>query len=114
MSKALWTTTFPNQMPKKSERRKRISPISKSQRAKLLIYSRQRIAFLREHKRCAVFPNLRATEIHHQRGRAGSLLLDIQYWLAVSFKGHRWIHDNINEARKGGFIAEAGDWGKTI
>lgn len=49
-------------------------------------------------------------EIHHTRGRLGSLLTDKRYWLAVSKQGHRWIHSNITEARKRGWICEKGKW----
>ena len=50
------------------------------------------------------------TEVHHMRGRAGSLLLDQRYWLAVSKQGHRWIHSNIEKARALGWLCELGKW----
>lgn len=54
-------------------------------------------------KRCAVFPVLPATEIHHKRGRVGALLNDERYWLPVSRKGHVEIEMNPAWARKMGF-----------
>ena len=49
-------------------------------------------------------------EVHHVRGRAGSLLLDKRYWMAISKAGHRWIHAHVEEARKHGWICERGLW----
>ncbi len=45
-----------------------------------------------------------STEIHHKKGRTGDLLLDEKYWLAVSRKGHNWIHDNPEKAYEKGFL----------
>ena len=60
-------------------------------------------------KQCAVYPTLRATEIHHIRGRLGPLLNDERYWLAVSRQGHRWIlHLFPDEARSRGLACLAG------
>ena len=74
-------------------------------------YMRLRDIFLQEHRQCAVYPNKRSTEVHHSRGRTGSLLLDTRFWFAVSHDGHRWIHDNIEAARQRGLICEKGFWG---
>jgi len=52
----------------------------------------------------------RLNEIHHTRGRAGSLLRDQRFWLAVSKQGHRFIHSNIEESRRRGWICAAGLW----
>lgn len=47
---------------------------------------------------------IEATEIHHKKGRVGSLLNDTSFWLAVSREGHTWIDNNPDEARKLGFL----------
>lgn len=52
----------------------------------------------------------RLTEIHHTRGRLGSLLMDKRFWMAVSKAGHRYIHSHPAEARRRGWICEAGLW----
>jgi len=52
----------------------------------------------------------KATQVHHSRGRLGDLLLDERFWVAVSAKGHEWIHENISHARKVGLICEPGQW----
>ena len=49
---------------------------------------------------------------HHIRGRSGELLWATEWFLAVSCEGHRWIEDHKEEARKHGWEAQRGDWGK--
>lgn len=49
-------------------------------------------------------------EVHHTRGRAGALLTDERFWVAVSKQGHRWIHAHPAEARRRGWLCEAGKW----
>lgn len=68
------------------------------------IYRELRIPFLEriENMFCAVYPNLRATEIHHMRGR-GKYLNDTSTWLAVSRPGHEWIENNPKLSRERGF-----------
>src|SRR4051812_11015569 len=56
-------------------------------------YLKQNKIFLEKNTRCAVFPQLRATQVHHKKGRRGKLLLDQRYWIAVSDEGHTKIHD---------------------
>lgn len=72
---------------------------------------------LPENRFCAVAKALnklpaRSTQVHHMRGRIGRLLLDKRYWKPVSNDGHRWIHDNIEEARALGLICQRGEWHK--
>lgn len=55
---------------------------------------------------------IRATQVHHVRGRAGKLLIDQRFWLPMSDAPHKWIHNNIAEARKLGLICPKGEWGK--
>jgi hypothetical protein len=45
-----------------------------------------------------------ATQIHHMRGRAGPLLCDVRFWLAVCDKCHKYIHEHGKEARKRGVL----------
>lgn len=51
-----------------------------------------------------------ATEVHHIRGRLGTLLLDKRFWLAVNRKTHDWIRDNPEKARYLGFLCQRGEW----
>lgn len=76
-------------------------------------YNKRRVPFLAAHPVCPVLLALqgvtRATEtIHHTRGRAGALLLDERFWLAVSMEGHRWIEDNKAEAKRRGWTLPGG------
>ena len=52
----------------------------------------------------------RINEVHHKFGRMGDLLRWQPGWLLVSKAGHRWIHSNIAEARRRGWIAPHGKW----
>ncbi len=51
---------------------------------------------------------LKATDVHHQRGRANALLLDERFWLPVSRRGHDWINRNPAAAKLLGLVA--GPW----
>lgn len=46
----------------------------------------------------------RSVEIHHKRGRTGLMLLNEEFWLAVSRNGHNFIHNNPKEAYERGFM----------
>ncbi len=52
----------------------------------------------------------RLNEVHHRFGRLGELLEWQPGWMAVSKQGHRWIHSNIEEAMKRGWIGPKGTW----
>lgn len=54
-----------------------------------------------------------ATEVHHKRGRIGSLLCDGRHWLLVCRTAHHWIHDNPRAAVEAGFI-DALHWNATV
>lgn len=79
--------------------RKPIRKVSAERSKRLREYSPRRAKWLAINNRCAVFPELRATEIHHTRGRIGRLLNMIEFWVPVSRKGHDWINANPAEAR---------------
>lgn len=79
-----------------------------------IIYRQERLWFLADpaNEFCPVAwaglipgPNNRATtQLHHMKGRAGSLYLDKRFWLAVSHEGHRFIHDNPKVAFERGWM----------
>lgn len=93
-------------------RKKPIRRRSKSRQAIIGRYMELRQEFLEQHPLCAVYPNRRSTDIHHIRGRAGNLMLDTRFWLAVSRQGHNRIHTEPEWARRHGFLAQQGQWGK--
>lgn len=53
-----------------------------------------------------------ATELHHARGRVGSLLTDTRFIIPVCAAGHRAIHEHPEAARKAGLLCKKGDWNK--
>lgn len=68
-------------------------------------YQIARIEFLSEpqNQKCAVYPYKKATQVHHKKGRTGSLLYDKRYFLPVSDEGHEFIHNNHDWAINMGF-----------
>ena len=112
-----------------SKPRKPIRPVSKRRQAVTEEYRKAARAFVRAAiKRGEVCPVWRAVkelhdgvkygwqisgrlnEVHHTRGRAGTLLTDERHWIAVSKLGHRWIHEHPAEARARGWICAEGKW----
>ncbi len=41
-----------------------------------------------------------ATQVHHAKGRSGSLLCDKNFWWLLCVEHHAWIHDHPNKARQ--------------
>ncbi len=90
------------------------SPIKKASiklSKKLLTYSERAKEFIKN-KRCAVYPQLKAEEVHHKRGRTGDLLLDEAHWLPVSRKGHVKIEMNPRWAKEMGYSESRLKWDK--
>lgn len=85
-----------------------LKPVSSKRAKENREYSKRRRIFLAKHPRCAVFPKIPSTDVHHSAGREGALLLDESKWLAVSRQGHTFIHENPNTARELGFSAPRG------
>lgn len=132
---APWMAAFPDQVrlvaPKKLLRpvRKRIRSESKVRAVHLRVYRIEARKFLAAARKagwnCPVVDEIaslrngskyghpissKITEVHHMRGRVSGLLLDQRFWIAVSKQGHRWIHANVKESRKRGWICAAGQW----
>lgn len=109
---AIWMEAFPKQ------REKRISSANEK-----TAYRREAVEFVRQanerKESCPVILKLQQIAepvecVHHIRGRGrggrGPLLRDQRYWMAVSRRGHDWIHRNIEAARAEGWICEKGLW----
>ena len=94
--------------PKRLQRRKRLNPVSGKRRDMRGEYAAARRAFLAG-RRCAVHPELPATEVHHMAGRDGDRLMDQSLWLPVSREGHRRIHDNPAWAYRMGYLRRRND-----
>lgn len=81
----------------------KIKQVGKSMASKMQEYSKKKREFMKKHPMCKVFPNLKATDIHHKAGRTGEKLLDERYWISVSREGHQKIHDFPLWAKEQGF-----------
>lgn len=71
------------------------------------LYLKENKAFLETHReigtKCPVFPDKPITEVHHMKGRIGKLLLDKEFWLPVSSRGHAYIEKHREEAMQKGW-----------
>lgn len=92
----------------------KIRQVSVKRQKELREYSSLRKKFLErpENKLCIVAETIfnekiHCTEIHHKKGRIGKLLNYTPFWLAVSRKGHDWIHENPEEAYKLNFLIKS-------
>lgn len=129
---ANWTLAFPNEKTigglirkTAAKVRQRIRRTSTRQRQRLKDYRIARSRFMREHPRCEACAKIAAlghdldekphaaSEPHHVRGRAGKLLTDTRYFLAVCRKAHEWIHAHPALARSLGLLAPPGQWNRT-
>lgn len=95
--------------PKKDREVKPRKPIAKkSEKRKVadIEYKKLNIQFLSENTMCAIYPHLRATEVHHTHcGKdRDKYYLDTTTWLPVSREGHNHIHNNPKEAREKGWL----------
>ena len=84
-------------------RSKGIRPMSYSRQKDWQIYVKHRAEFLKDNPRCAAYPHMESDQIHHMRGRIGSLLYDKNFFLAVSGEGHRFIESNPEWALSMGY-----------
>ena len=94
-------------------KRTRIKTISKSLSKDRAAYRKAIPAFLKAHPICPVMKawmgeNYRTTQIHHAKGRAGELLNDQRYWVAVSSAGHALVEKYGKQARAIGFTVTKG------
>jgi hypothetical protein len=92
-------------------KKKNIAPVSAKRLEELAEYRKKKAIFMKkeENKYCPVMKFLTqtdvpATEIHHMNSREGLRLNDEIFWLAVSRKGHQWIHNFPREARAIGWL----------
>lgn len=84
----------------------RIPPVGGRRKEDLKLYDVLRIGFLKKHTQCAIYPWLKAIEIHHQfsGGNRDKYLNDVTTWMAVSRKGHNFIHENVALSKELGYL----------
>lgn len=84
--------------------RKPIAPISKNRSQGLAKYRKARDKYMTNHPKCEVFGcNKLANDLHHKRGRIGSLLWDPKFFMAVCRSHHNEIEENPEWAYKNNY-----------
>lgn len=70
----------------------------------MALYLKKRIEFLEkpENKICPI-TGTRTTDVHHKKGRVGSLYLDERFWIALSRAGHKQVEENPEWAKENGY-----------
>jgi hypothetical protein len=109
-----------NQAARKAERNAgkekkvyQMPKVSKKKQKENSAYQRAKDVWIKD-KPCAVFPKLKAIDIHHKKGRQGyadqwardrdiNLTMDQRFWLPVSREGHIEIESNPQWAKDNGF-----------
>ena len=109
-------TAFPKPV-KKPKVRKPLRQRSRKMTCLMASYVPIRNAFLKQNPGCLCCfkRGLRvklATDVHHSRGRLNALLCHVPFFVPVCRGCHRWIEENMDEARKLGLLCRKGDWGK--
>lgn len=81
---------------------KPINKVSRKRKEENSVYLKLREVFLKEHNICEAGleckPKTISSDVHHKKGRAGHLFLDVTHWLAVCRKCHDWINTNSAKA----------------
>lgn len=81
--------------PPEKKKPKPIAKRSKKRAKEETEYSKVRRVYLEHFPVCEVWNcGEKSTEIHHLQGKVGSLLIDVNNFLAVCRKCHDYIHDN--------------------
>lgn len=137
---ALWMSVFPEQAVKTMTKPEKVAklcklirPVSKRHQATDREYREKARAFvvaaiargetcpvvntiedLRDSTRYGWPCSNKLNEVHHLRGRAGSLKLDERFWMPISKAGHRWVHGNMEEARQHGWLCQIGEWNTPV
>lgn len=83
---------------------KQIAKISTRRKTERQIYNVKRRMFLEQNPMCQIYPDKKATEIHHIRGTNNGRLLDEKYWMALSREAHNYVHANPSESYEKGWL----------
>lgn len=84
----------------------------------LALYRQERDVWLAEHPVCSILLALygctyHTQELHHFRGRNGSLLRDKRFWMPVCKACHAYLHAHPTFARESGYLASATDFNRS-
>jgi hypothetical protein len=82
----------------------KIPKVSKKRQVEQLQYQVLRTEFLSkpENKICPI-TNLPTNDIHHKKGRVGTLFLNTEFWIALSREGHKFVEENPKWAKENGY-----------
>lgn len=91
-------------MAKTQKPASKIKPISDKRKIENLKYTAQRIIFLgkKENQVCPITKKP-TTDVHHKKGRTGSLYLDERYWVALSREGHKFVEEHPEWSKENGY-----------
>lgn len=93
--------------PREPKEKKAVKPIPKeSEKIKgaKVRYKKARAKYLLAFPYCEVVTcNSLADQIHHKKGRIGSLLTDSDFFLAVCAECHKKIEENVTWAKENGY-----------
>lgn len=92
-------------VPKLKPKKKYVIPkVSEKRKIENLKYSVLRVEFLGkpENQICPI-TGKPTTDVHHMKGRVGSLFLDTRYWIALSREGHKFVEENPKWAKENGY-----------
>lgn len=81
-------------------------PTKKSKKRNKNEYTKVKNEYLQDNPVCEACFEADATEVHHSKGRTGSLLTDSRFFFALCHTCHAYIHANPKEAYEKGFLLE--------
>lgn len=115
--KALWTKCYPDQAkalrPENDKFRGGIKSRSTPTEIKMACYRAIRALYLSKNPKCRLCSD-NATQIHHQRGRDGWLLVNVLYYVGLCAHCHKSVHDHPELARTINMLPAKGQWNKVI
>ena len=97
--------------PKAAKRKAPVKKVSTKRKRDASVYTRRKAEFFKAHPVCQ-FPGCKkpTSDLHHSRGRAGSLFLDERFWKALCRDHHNWVGENMDAAREMGLLCPKGKW----
>jgi len=84
-------------------KRTRLKPVSNKRASRLKIYYPLAKEYKKLHPTCEVCKKRPTVDVHHKKGRYGSLLNMVEFWLPVCRACHDWIHRDPCESKKQGY-----------
>lgn len=93
-----------NKTLQSTKKNKSIPKVSKNMQESLRLYKSVRMYYLLGHPTCEAqvteHCSIEATDIHHQKGRSGKLLTDMNFFVATCRSCHLWIESHPTQAKE--------------